>query len=91
MTVEGQGLQRTWPPPLPPLLVRLALAPLKPPDLPPPSLSCQVSILHKNIERLLEASSRRLGAEQELAWLDVLQRLESAVGVVKGSGPGGDL
>lgn len=50
----------------------------------------QVSRLSKNIDRLLETASRRLNQEDG-DWVDVLQSLESARGVVKGNGPGGDL
>jgi hypothetical protein len=49
----------------------------------------QVSLLLRSIDRGLEGATRRLGADGE--WLDVIQALESARAVVKGSGPGGDL
>ena len=48
-----------------------------------------MAILGKAIERSLGAASRQLTQDNE--WVDVIQALESARGVVKGSGPGGDL
>ena len=48
-----------------------------------------MSLLAKAIERSLGDASRQLTQDDE--WLDVIQALESARGVVKGSGPGGDL
>ncbi|PSC69322.1 transmembrane 120-like protein isoform B [Micractinium conductrix] len=45
-------------------------------------------LLH-SIDKGLEAATHHLGADSD--WVDVVQHLESARAVVKGSGPGGDL
>lgn len=50
-----------------------------------------MSFLSKNIERMLERASKELAAAEAADWLDVLQTMESARGIVRGSGPGGDL
>ncbi|EFN59747.1 hypothetical protein CHLNCDRAFT_59538 [Chlorella variabilis] len=55
------------------------------------ALSDEVSFLSKNIERMLERASKELAAAEAADWLDVLQTMESARGIVRGSGPGGDL
>lgn len=49
----------------------------------------QVSFLSKNIEKLLDQAQR--GLRQHDDWVDVIQSLESAAGIVRGNGPGGDL
>lgn len=69
------------------------------PHLAPPTL--QVSSLTKSIERQLEEASAQLTARasggasaDDLAaadWLDVVERLKGARGMVMGGGPGGDL
>ncbi|KAL4449473.1 hypothetical protein ABPG77_007117 [Micractinium sp. CCAP 211/92] len=53
------------------------------------ALADEVSMLSRGIDRLMDAATRSLAEED--AWLDVIQVLESARAVVKGSGPGGDL
>jgi hypothetical protein len=53
------------------------------------ALADEVSFLSKNIEKLLDQAQR--GLRQHDDWVDVIQSLESAAGIVRGNGPGGDL
>jgi hypothetical protein len=49
----------------------------------------QVSFLSKKIDELWEQANKQLASDE--AWLDAYQTLKNASGIVKGSGPGGDL
>ncbi|KAI3429588.1 hypothetical protein D9Q98_005674 [Chlorella vulgaris] len=53
------------------------------------TLAEEVSFLAKHVGRLSEQAQRELHSNDD--WLDVIQSLESANGVIRGSGPGGDL